>query len=248
MTLAMCPQTRVIDGNHIVFDPKVLSNPCPELFSCDTLAERGLVTGWALGRGAACFFRWQEQDWVLRHFRRGGVIAHIVKDMYLGCSVKATRSWKEWQLLAALFSQGLPVPRPVAARAVMNRGWYRADLITVRIPDSMSLSTCLQRTPLPQEVWCSIGACVRKFHDFGVYHADLNAHNILLDKEDKVYLIDFDQCRLCSSGADWKHSNLKRLQRSLKKIRERQGKFFFGSSEWEHLVRGYLGKENLHYE
>ena len=44
--------------------------------------------------------------------------------------------------------------------------------------------------------WIAIGRCIRRFHDLGVCHADLNAHNMLLNEDAKVYMIDFDQCQL----------------------------------------------------
>lgn len=221
-----------------MFDPALLTHPCSDLFSCEALADRALVTGWAHGRGETCFFRWGEHEWVLRHFRRGGVIAQVLKDMYLGCNVNAARSWKEWHLLRTLYNQGYPVPRPVAARVVQNFGWYRADLITVRIPGSRSLGDCLHNKVLPREVWFSIGACVKKFHNCGFYHADLNAKNILLDDNNKVYLIDFDRCKIKKLNW-WKNYNLKRLRRSLCKHKINSEKFNFSDSDWSEFMNGY---------
>ncbi len=202
------------------------------------MTERGLVTEWAFGRGKTCFFDYNNQKWVLRHFLRGGIIAALLKDFYLGFSVKSTRSWKEWHLLCTLYMQGLPVPRPVAARVNMVFGGYRADLITAHIPDTIPLSDLLQRKALQQEVWFSIGLCLRRFHDFGVYHSDLNANNILLDQEGKTYLIDFDKCKLRSSTW-WKDSTLSRLHRSLIKFRKKSTRFFFDNNDWEEVKRGY---------
>ena len=64
--------------------------------------------------------------------------------------------------------------------------------------------------------WVSIGRCIRRFHDLGVCHADLNAHNVLLGEE-TVHLVDFDRCRLRADGL-WRDGNLVRLRRSLEKI------------------------------
>lgn len=228
----------VLGKSYILFDPELLSTPCLEVFSSEVLAERGLVTGWAPGRGRTCFFRWQGQDWALRHFYRGGIIAPVLKDRYLGLNVEKTRSWKEWHLLHVLFNQSLPVPRPVAARVVMHLGQYQADLITVTIPNSRSLEDCLRQRALSKELWSSIGSCLRKFHDLGVYHADLNAKNILLDGEEKMYLIDFDQCKI-SSSTWWKKTNLKRLHRSLQKNKARHAPFYFGQDDWANLLHGY---------
>jgi 3-deoxy-D-manno-octulosonic acid kinase len=76
---------------------------------------------------------------------------------------------------------------------------YRADLITQRIENSESLAARLLEGPLSLTQWIAVGRCIRRFHDAGVHHADLNAHNILLTPE-QVYLIDFDRGTLRKRG------------------------------------------------
>jgi len=51
-------------------------------------------------------------------------------------------------------------------------------------------------------------------HAAGADHADLNAHNILLDGDGVVSVIDFDRGRL-RNGGSWMRRNLARLQRCL---------------------------------
>lgn len=55
---------------------------------------------------------------------------------------------------------------------------------------------------------------IRRFHDHGLDHVDLNARNLLVDDSDRVWLIDLDRCRLRVPGK-WRESNLARLGRSL---------------------------------
>ena len=94
-----------------------------------------------------------------------------------------------------LYRAGLPVPAPIAARYRRNGLFYTADLITQRLEGSESLAAKLARGPISLTQWIAIGRCIRRFHDAGVHHADLNAHNILLADE-QVHLIDFDRCQL----------------------------------------------------
>ena len=75
---------------------------------------------------------------------------------------------------------GLPVPTPIAARYRRRGLFYRADLITQRIENSEPLAARLLKGPLSLTQWIAVGRCIRRFHDAGVCHADLNAHNILL--------------------------------------------------------------------
>ena len=71
--------------------------------------------------------------------------------------------------------------------------------------------------PLAPAAWHAIGSCVRRFHDAGVCHADLNAHNVLLDADGGVHLVDFDRGSIRAPGA-WRTANLARLERSLAKL------------------------------
>ena len=244
MTRQIRPEIRVAGNRHILFDAGSLTGPGDELFCREELARRGLVTGVARGRGETCFLRWGEEEWVLRHYRRGGVVAKVVDDVYFGSNPGKTRSWREWRLLAELYAQGLPVPRPVAARAVMNRGGYRADLVTVRIPRTQTLSHHLLQEPLAADDWIAIGACLGRFHAAGVYHADLNAGNILLGEEQSVYLIDFDRGALRPPGR-WQSTNLARLFRSLRKFKRRSADFHFTPEDWTRLLEGYRASADI---
>ena len=108
------------------------------------------------------------------------------------------------------------MPTPIAARYKRDGMFYRADIITQRIENSESLAARLAKGPLPLTQWIAIGRCIRRFHDAGVHHADLNAHNILLTPE-QVYLIDFDRGTLRKRGW-WADTTLVRLYRSLEKV------------------------------
>jgi 3-deoxy-D-manno-octulosonic acid kinase len=121
------------------------------------------------------------------------------------------------RLLDALRRRGLPVPVPVAAiyrRALLT---YVAELITERIVGARSLSELLLAGAMDDARWAAIGRCLRRFHDAGVQHADLNAQNILLDPQGKVWVLDFDRGRERAPGA-WRERALGRLARSLAKI------------------------------
>lgn len=238
MSLNTFSEKIVIGNNNIIFDRQLFDRSSIDLFDPKILHRKKLVTAIASGRGDAIFFKYQRQEWVLRHYRRGGLIANINSDLYFGFNLETSRAWREFQLLAQMYSYGLPVPRPVAARTIMKKITYKADLITVCIPDSNPLGKVLKNRQLQKEVWYSIGACLRRFHNYGVYHADLNAQNILIGHDNKVYLIDFDRCSMKRSTW-WKKSNLSRLKRSLEKIRSKSVQFYYCPSDWSSLCHGY---------
>ena len=66
----------------------------------------------------------------------------------------------------------------------------------------------------------------------------MNAHNILLDMNDAVSVIDFDRGRLREPGA-WTLRNLARLHRSLEKV-SRASDARFTPAAWDSLMAGYL--------
>jgi 3-deoxy-D-manno-octulosonic acid kinase len=184
------------------------------------------------------FLRGDDGDWALRHYRRGGLPARLIEDRFLWLGEDRSRSFREWRLLRRLHDAGLPVPRPVAARYVRRGARYSADLITARIADAEPLSARLAHGPLPPTVWRRLGRCVRAFHDAGVFHADLNAHNLLLDGAGTPWLLDFDRGRLRAPGP-WRQRNLDRFLRSLEKIRAQRPGLHAGAEDWAALLEGY---------
>ena len=77
-----------------------------------------------------------------------------------------------------------------------------------------------------------------RFHRAGVWHADLTAHNILLDQDGRSYLLDFDRGRLRRPG-HWRQRNLARLLRSLRKIRPQVSETAYPEPQWQWLLAGY---------
>jgi 3-deoxy-D-manno-octulosonic acid kinase len=226
-----------IDGGRMLYDTLRTSNFSPAFFEPDYWRGHDAIEGSALGRGTAWFIKSGDSRFVLRHYRRGGLVAKISKDAYLWRGEAETRSFAEWYLTYHLYRAGLPVPAPIAARYRRQGMFYRADLITQRIEASESLASRLAKGPISLTQWIAIGRCIRRFHDAGVHHADLNAHNILLTPE-QVYLIDFDRCELRKRGW-WADTNLVRLYRSLEKITLLAAPESFTDQDWHSLLAGY---------
>lgn len=172
------------------------------------------------GRGGAWFIDSEATGMVLRHYKRGGQMAHLSEKSYLFTGFETTRSLAEFRLLTHLHNLGLPVPDAVAAIAWRYRLlWYRAAIIVKRVPGAVTFPDSERASDA--SLWEALGRVIRRFHDVGLDHVDLNCDNILVT-ESQLYLIDFDRCRLLS-GADnkdnsaWKRKNLERLKRSVTK-------------------------------
>ncbi len=197
------------------------------------------------GRGRAWFIQLSGLETVLRSYQRGGLVARINRQSYLGLNASKSRAFREWYLLHALFQQGLPVPQPVAASCcrwpLSMSPLYRAHILVARIPGVSTLDQLLQDGELPEARWQQIGRVIRRFHNAGVFHADLNANNILLNAKGEIFLIDFDKSYIRDDGA-WKVENLTRLKRSLLKQQSKSAHYYFTEQQWTMLTNGYSGE------
>src|SRR5690606_17611352 len=114
----------------------------------------------------------------------------------------------------------------------------------VEIANAKTLAEWIEQIVLADATWESIGATIRLFHEQAVYHDDLNANNIMLDSAEIIWLIDFDKGSVGRKRGDsWKAGNLKRLRRSLIKIRTRVPGLHFTESNWISLMKGYRASD-----
>jgi len=175
---------------------------------------------------------------VLRHYVRGGMVGKLVKDTYVFAGEDETRSFMEWRMLAKMVESGLRVPRPAAARYVRNGTFYKADIITVRIPAVVPLSQYIAEIR-SDEFWYSLGDAIYEFHEAGVFHADMNAYNLQIDSIARLWMLDFDKGKLMQPGP-WRQQTLDRLHRSLQKIKTLDPRLQFAPANWEALLEGYF--------
>jgi 3-deoxy-D-manno-octulosonic acid kinase len=233
-----------IRGGAMLYDASRAGNADAAWFDREWWSQRGEVHDSAEGRGSAAFIDADSRHLVLRHYRRGGWMARFTHDRYFWQGEAMTRSFIEWHLLYVMQRAGLPVPLPIAAGyRRIDRYSYTADLLTEQIPGTLSLAVRLGAEPLPLTGWIAIGRCLRRFHADGICHADLNAHNVLLDHVGAVWLVDFDRGALRAPGF-WSDGNLVRLRRSLEKFAERLPPERFSEADWASLLDGYFAAES----
>jgi len=225
----------------MLYDASRCGQPDERLFERGHWRARGTLEETAGGRGTVAFIRDDGRRWVLRHYRRGGLVARLLGDRYLWTGADRTRAFREWRLLRKLADAGLPVPTPIAARYVRHGIFYRADLVTEELPTRHTLAQALAAGTLDGATWRAVGACIGRLHASGVHHADLNAHNLLLGDDGTVYVLDFDRGRIRPRGA-WEQAVLERLQRSLRKVTAGLPTGRFDDVAWAALLGG-LGSD-----
>ena len=225
------------DNSVVLYDSRRVAQVSDDWFRESYWRDAGTVVGEASGRGSVLFVRHDEDTWVLRHYHRGGVVGRFVSDRYIWRGLERTRAFREWRLLSALLDLNLPVPTPIAARVSRYGFGYTADILTEYLYNTRSFESIINDSEVRIEHWESIGRTLRRFHDHGVDHSDLNVRNILVDEDLQVYLVDFDKGEIRRPGS-WRDRNLRRLNRSLRKVALETGARF-DSDGWQVLERSY---------
>lgn len=203
---------------------------------CADVVAAALVDGagcepWRAGGRAAVFrFPCGAGYAVVRHYRRGGLAAHVLPPTRF----LANRPKQEFDAHRAAEESGLPVPRLLGV-VWRTRGPFFSGGIATEALDAPTLQDALPNAPAPEETLAGVGALVRRMHDAGIVHADLQIRNILISASGPV-LLDFDKARVGRvPGRIGRARNVYRLRRSL----EKNG--FAHPGLFEALLRGYGG-------
>lgn len=236
--MMMQEQIREEAGGAVLFDASLASGVGNDWFDPNFWRARDALKVQDGGRGGVAMIDTPAGACVLRHYHRGGLVARFNRDRYLWTGAAHTRSFAEFRLLAHIAALGLPAPQPVAARFRRIGLFYTGDLITRRIDGAHTLAQCLADGRLDADLARETGALVARFHREGIWHADLNAHNVLVTSE-ALYLIDFDRGSLRKPAEAWRLANLARLRRSLVKLGAAERIPDFQAAIWGPLVYGY---------
>lgn len=182
---------------------------------------------------------------MLRHYRHGGLLAPLTRDLFVGAT---PRPVSELEASEALRRRGVRTPEVVAlffkyAGPLM----YRADLVTREVSGGQDLAAWLalaRPARVRRTVLAAVGETLAGLHVAGLHHPDLNLKNLLVREtgaRPEVFVLDLDRAWVGEPLAeDAAMAQLKRLERSLRKL-SRAGAL---ASEREALrvLRGYYGR------
>lgn len=195
---------------------------------CETFEAEG-------GRGVIWTFPLTKTDSTLRGLlrlcRRGGIIRFLLRDTY----ILNNRPLREFEVHRYAEANGLNVPLLLGVRwgSVGGIIFYRGALATQLIPNARSLDVVLLESGSHSHSYASqAGTLIRKMHDLGIWHADLNVKNIVFDNKN-FYLLDFDNARIVRPMKDIARArNMLRLRRSM-------NKHALESTLYEAMLSGY---------
>lgn len=165
------------------------------------------------GRGYLQRFALKKGTGIVRRYHRGGAVCYLLNDRYC----LDNRPLKELKLHVEVHARGLSVPEPLGAVWERTGLWYRGAIATRELDARHMLHYLKEAHGTCRDIMERAGKLIRQMHDMGVYHADLQLRNILVGEEE-LYLIDFDNCRICRNLSPFSRArNLLRFRRSMEK-------------------------------
>ncbi len=134
---------------------------------------------------------------VVKPFLRGGLFRIVVRDRYFRAWGKS-RAHLEFVMLALAREKGIKVPEPLGV-VEQERFWYRCWLVTRQIPQAQTLAALsLANEEKAGQIMPRVMEQVDLLVKHKMVHADLHPGNVLIGKDDGVFLIDFDKACLKS--------------------------------------------------
>ena len=153
---------------------------------------------------------------VIKHYARGGLISHFNKDRYLYS--KKSRSELEFNALIDAKEAGVNVPTPVAH---VRKGFplYQAWLITEEIENSKNFAElCLDEKDRAFDLLPAICENIDNLIENSIHHPDLHPGNIIIDNDNKPFILDFDKAySFAGTKKNLAKKYKQRWQRAIKK-------------------------------
>ena len=246
----------VLDGKHVtelvqlrLADPAVRRT----LFARAARRGRGSTPSVPLGR---------ELRAVLRRYQHGGTLAPLTRNLFLGPS----RALSELNVTARAEASGAPVPHVLCLALWPVVGPLWSALIGTReesqAQDLYATLVALEEPRARRQLLREVGTAIRKLHDAGVEHRDLQLRNILVRHGEgpRIVVVDLDRARFHPRGTlptRRRATNLGRLARSAVKtglwgsrIGRRElaaltGAYAAGNRRLRQELRGWVGWERF---
>jgi 3-deoxy-D-manno-octulosonic acid kinase len=196
------------------------------------------------GRGGTARVLLPDGPAVLKRMRRGGLTAPLWQDRFPG----AARLVGNLVVAVEVARRGVPTAAPLTLLLRRGRvGLYEGWLGVAELPGAMDLLSRLERDPPPgRPELAAVLAQVRRMHDAGIEHRDLNLGNLLVRPAGEgweAFVIDLDRAVLHDGPLPpgLRQSALRRLERSYAKRFRDRGPLPAGSGVWSELYAAHYG-------
>ncbi len=131
---------------------------------------------------------------VIKGYVRGGLLRFARSPIHMRFG--RTRCEREFDVLQKVRQLGIAAPEPLAF-AWRGGRWYRAWLFTRLIEGTRTLADISRADENRARVLAErLAPIVELLILKGVFHVDLHPGNVVVDEDDKIYLVDFDKARI----------------------------------------------------
>lgn len=203
----------------------------------EALGSRGTFHAWAASRPDRSTFAGRGEvysipapvagpdardRWAVRHYRRGGAVASFFDDRYL--RLGRPRPFRELRASTVARARGVRTPAVIAGAVYPAGLHYRCDLVTEVVPRAHTLADVLHEEDGTRgwlDAMTAAGELVRELGDAGVFHVDLNAHNIVFERHEmsSVWVVDLDRAKILGRPSETAKERMRvRLTRSIVKV------------------------------
>ncbi len=151
---------------------------------------------------------------VVKHYTRGGLLRHLVKKRYIKWG--KPRCQIEHELLNKVRHFGVNAPEPIA-HAYRGHLFYKGWLVTREIEQNQTLAkySVLDEAYI-NDIMGKLTHQVAILIENKILHVDLHPGNVLVDKDGRVFLIDFDKgCLYLKDKSDLRDRYLARWKRAV---------------------------------
>ena len=188
-------------------------------WAADTLPPARALPG---GRGGVGAFALRpDLAAVLRPYKRGGLVAHINAERYLGLR---PRPFSELHSALMLAGRGVPTPEPLGAAVLWDApGVYRGALVTREVWGAANLWHYLQTQPPAARGPACVAAATaaQRLLAAGAIHPDLNLQNFLIRPTShgvQALIIDLDRVRTARVTPRTRRAAFERICRSIRRL------------------------------
>ncbi|HEY6395492.1 MAG TPA: lipopolysaccharide kinase InaA family protein [Candidatus Binataceae bacterium] len=214
---------RIAHGRQVLVLHREIAPRAAEIIARVGALGRGGEAGAGNRQSGFRFSLAPDADLYLRRSRRGGMMRFVLNDLFVGAN---PRPLAELDIAVRARKRGVPLAEPMGAAVQWTAPMLYRGFFLTRAAPGMTLWEFIRTDDDPTvraHVLGEANAAIRKMHECGLRHADLNLHNLFVTTAGEsfaVIVLDLDKARLYDTALSpaMRASNFARLARSAHKL------------------------------